>query len=341
MNKCQQATLCISNSGESALFQHCTSLKLCLGLTSLSHVIRYCSYNLTLPVIQKKKMNKILTIIVIFLTTITLSSCTQKKMEYVDFEKSYKMYFIDVHYQNIKHSECNFIETYKNFYIDEHAFLDILKNELILEKSKIKGTDCLYAVTILQENEITFGAFLDMEHGIINASNIYDFDIEKFLANKEKFKKLEAFEVNCYSLSKTKKLINDIENAGGYIFGYTGNEEPNVFSYLGRMKLLVAPSLIEPNMEYEKIKKRLVGKFSKLDEIDIISYHNIQEDSITIEILCNKNFSSQMPEGFQVLEPFTDSINLPFAVYDMSNLKIRQTAKKLNIINLEIKDLND
>jgi hypothetical protein len=286
-------------------------------------------------------MNSRQAIVIIILSILVFSSCAQKKLKYVDIDKSYKMYFIDIAYQEERFSECNFIETFGNFYISEQDFLPLLKNEIIKEKTQLERTGCLYAITIMQEGKITFGGFLDAENGIINTSKIYNFDLEKLSSQKDYFKKLEAFEVNCFSISKTEEFINELEKEGGYIFGYTGVKKNDVFNYAGRMKLVIDSTIIEPNQDYEKIKKSIVEKFVHLDDIEIIRYTYSSGDSITLEILCNNDFSKKMPTGFEIIEPLTDSINLPFAVYDIPDFTIKSVANKMNIETLSIRNLNN
>lgn len=286
-------------------------------------------------------MNSMKTLMLLIIATLLLSSCSERKMQSVDFEKSYKMYFIDVFHQKEKFSRCDFIKSNQNFYIDQKDFLEIFENRLIQDKSKFINSDCIYSITVIQDSEIKFGAFLNVEDGKLKTTESYNFDMEQLITHKAKFKKLEAFEINCYSLSNTSKLINEMEKEGGYIFGVTGENKNDWFSYKGKMKLLVEPSLIETNLPDSLMMKRFEEKFSQLDKIKVISYLKWSKgDSITIELLCNRDFSSNIPQGFEILEHYTDSINLPFTVYYLPESLIKKIADKSKVYNIAIKDLN-
>ncbi len=283
---------------------------------------------------------KTITTIVYIIALITLDSCGHKMMKYVNFEsKDYKMYFIDPFYQMTEFDECDFIKQHKNFYIDDPDFLMTFKDELIKDKTDKIASRCIYLVQIIQDSSIMFGAFLDIKNGIMNTKNGIQFDVENFSNHKDKFKKLESFEVNCFSIKNSKILIEKLHKQGGFMTSVDDLKE-YLDSYNGSMKLSVAPGFIKQNDSWSKKQKSIQKKFAKVEEILVYSYSSDGEDSDEIGILCKNDISEQLPEGFHIIGQYSDSINFPFTVYDLTESEIKRIANENNINTFKIKDLN-
>jgi len=165
-------------------------------------------------------------LILLFSTFAGLISCNRGPMKDVNLDSGdYKMYFIDISQHHSENRSCEFIERYKNFYIDDNYVLNVFKNELIEEKDhEFRLGKCFYVIQLFQNQEIKFGAFLSLENKKLKRTKVYNFNLEKFETFKKEFKKLEAFIINCYSIKNSKKLISDIEENGGYIHGISGFE---------------------------------------------------------------------------------------------------------------------
>lgn len=276
------------------------------------------------------------------LILIGLKSCDSTPLNKIDFESpGYKMYFIDIAHFTIPDRDCEFIDKYQNFYVDDQEVLRSFKNELVQEKASFsKVTNCFYVIQLLQNNEIKFGAFLYPDSKQLRTLNTYLFDLKKFETYNREFKKLEAFMVNCYSIKGSVKLISDFEKSGGYIHGVSGAENQPFRNYSGRIKLLVDTSQINQNLEYEKIEKKIKEDFSHIEEI-YITHYSLLNDSIKIDILCSSDISDNIPKGYRIIESFNDSTTTEMYVYDLQRRIIDSIIVHNNIIGVEIIDLNE
>ena len=265
-------------------------------------------------------------------------------MNNVDFNSTdTKMYFIDLSSDYGNFDSCDFIEKYKNFYIDDILLIQKFNNELRKDKSRMnyQNTSCYYGLQIIQKGKIKYGAYLDVKNKQLIESSNYKFDLEKFKSFNEKFKKLDAFKINCKSLEQIKRLLSEFKANGVYVYESEYFKEKRLFDYNGVISLTCTNSNHNNLVDWEEIEKSIKKDFLNIDHIEILSYSSLESGSFKMDVLCTRDLAKELPEGYQIEVNYTDSINLPFRVYDFSEKDINKIIEKFNIGSVEIKDLNE
>lgn len=284
------------------------------------------------------------TFLIIIFFIIVVSSCSTHQMNNVDFDSTdTKMYFIDIKSDYGNFDSCNFIEKYKNFYIDDLTLIQTFNKELRKDVSRMNysNTSCYYVLQIIQKGEIKYGAYLDIKNKQLIESSNYKFDLDKFESFSDKYIKLDAYKINCNSLKQIKILASEFETSGAYIYEHEYFKENRIFDFNGVISLTCTDSNHGNLMEWDEIEKSIKKDFKNIDHVGIFSYSSTKSDSVKIDLFCTKDISKILPLGYQIVENYTDTINLPFRVYDLSEKEINKIIKKNNLRSIEIVDLNE
>jgi len=260
-------------------------------------------------------------------------------MKVVDFGSTdSKMYFIPLDQLSETRDTNDFINKYRNFYIDDTSFLKIFSDELIGEKTQRQRSNCRYAFQLVQDSIMKFGGILDIRNGIILTSDFYHFDLNRFNQHKDKFKRLDSYEINCYSIKQTKTLLKAFENHGGLISGYSRLVDKSFHNYYGRTKVMMEP--IQIKFDESLDSRDLIKKKLDIDDIEIMSFLMGENDSLEVQVLSVSDFSDNLPKEIKVIESYTDSIDLPFNVYDLEKSVIDMIIQKNSINDYKLTDLN-
>ena len=192
---------------------------------------------------------------------------------------------------------------------------------------------------MIQDSTTNFGGMLDVSNSIVMTSDFYHFDLNRFNQYKKKFKRLNSFAINCYSIKQTKTLLKAFETLGGFFTGYSQLVDKTIHKYNGRTKVLIQP--IEINQAHETSDGRdYIKKILAVGDIEIMSFSSVENDSLAVEVLSMKDISENLPKGIKIIESYTDSIDLPFNVYDIEKSLIDMILQKNSIQNYSLIDLN-
>lgn len=283
-----------------------------------------------------------------FLTLILISlfiiSCGQKPLEDINFAKgNYKMYFFIPPSDPDFAGENEFQNEFKNFYIEDRTVLEKIKNQVIKEKvTERVASPAIYILRLEKDRVVVDGGILFVEtNEILYYKGKYRFDFSELEKFKSSFKKLNSFEINCLTASNTQKFIEFVESSNGFIYG-AEKESTSYKDYKGKIDLLTNSSNLNPRESggWEKIENNIKNDFKELGEIKIIylSFHSA--DSLFVSLLLKDDFTSQIPEEYEILSPFTDTVNMPVQVIDIERDKIVNFFKSNDISEYKIKELN-
>ncbi len=289
------------------------------------------------------KTRKIYFVILIAISLLTVSF-VEKPLSEIDFSNGdYKLYcyvipgtinsqeFNDFHFEN------------KNFYIDDKSTLEKIKNSIIGEKSDTqKPYGYLYALQLVLNGEIIDGGAIDTDNKeIIYYNGKYKFDLKEFTKFKGNFKRLDSYEVNCVTISNTKHFLKFVENSTGFIFKNYKEEENPLIRFNGKIDLKSDTSNADFRIGWEMFQNKFSSDFSDIGEITILHSDYNGGDSINVTMLWKSDYSSRLPKGYRIINQYTDTLNLPIQVYDISKEKIIDFFKNNGIQGFTIKDLNE
>lgn len=285
----------------------------------------------------------------VILATLIIISCNKnpivnnKNMDNVDLTSNkLKMYFIKVNTNNV--NQCYFIKEYKNFYIDKSDIIKIFRDKLIKNETERLPllSKCSYIIHILQDGEIKYGAMLDILNKRIAGSKNFNFDLNEFEKYKDNFKKLESYEIRFKSLKTMNFVMNRIKELSGFIPGISDMKEDDfsILNFKGRILLLADSNYIITRRNREEIIEKFMNDFRGIGNIKLMSYYPSEKDSFTFEILCEKDISKYIPAKFKIIEPFNDSIDLAFDIYDIKGKKIEEIIYNKGYKDIVLIDLN-
>ncbi len=291
-------------------------------------------------------MNKTISNQIIFIIIlIGVYSCNSRPFDKTDFtENEIKLYCYSIPHDTLFHEPNQFRERFPNFYIDDEITLRLIKEEVIKEKSNKQQHASNFIIFRLEdEKEIVDGGILDIDNGeYLYHNGKYNFDLEKFKSFQNKFKKLDAYEINCKTISNTKKLLDFVDKNDGFNYNNTKKEKHPILYFNGKVELLSDKSSLdlENTNGWKDIEKHIIDDFRKLGKIKIKHYSALSPDSIFITILVQQDISNSLPVGYKLFKNYTDTTDVPVRVYDISENQIVDFFEQNSIKDYEIKDLN-
>lgn len=285
----------------------------------------------------------------VLLVTLIIISCNKnpivnnKNMDNVDLTSNrLKMYFIKVNTNDV--NQCSFIKEYKNFYIDKSEIIKIFRDKLTKNETERLPllSKCSYMIQILQDGVIKYGAMLDILNKKIAGSKNFDFDLNEFEKYKDNFKKLESYEIRFNSLKTMNIIMNGIKELGGFLPGISDikKEDFSILNCKGRILLLADSNYIITRLNRKDIIEKFMNDFKGIGNIKLMSYYPSERDSFTFEILCEKDITKSIPAKFKIIEPFNDSIDLTFDIYDIKGEKIEEIIYNKGYNDIVLIDLN-
>nr|WP_319571740.1 hypothetical protein [uncultured Draconibacterium sp.] len=282
------------------------------------------------------KHTKLLILVLLFFTFSCGTRDTSPYKE-INFKSGkYKIYFVR-HNSEYNVDTSRFAKEYPNFYIDNVETLTKLGDLFFSEQTEESNVNISYQLVIISEdNQTFFGGWLDMNNKKIKYGKTYNIDFKKFVQYQSSFKKLDCSIINIKSIKRAKELIYQLENSGGFVFGFTNNPSQTMLDYQGVFKLLTDSTKIDNHQEGYLIDKQIEKLFSKYGDFKLgdMSFH--KQDSFMIQIYCDSIFYNNITNKYQIIEPFTDSIDFSFTVLGLSNEKIMKNANSLGIEEIEI-----
>jgi hypothetical protein len=268
-------------------------------------------------------------------------SCGKKPLECIDFtDGNYKMFFF---YQTMPPSmiEPNeFKDKYKQFYIDDNATLETIKSTVTQGKVRNYGHSMvIYILRLEKDGKFVDGGILGIESNVFYYYNgVYKFDFNELEKLNNYFKKLNSFEVNCITASHTNDFIEFVEKSSGYIYG-SEFEKMSLKGIKGKIDLTTTISRLslEKFEDWSQVEKILLNDIEK---IGIIKSSHLVGDSIFLTLLLKDYSIAKIPEKYEVVKPFSDTINAPLQVINNDLESLVTFFEINNITEFEIKDLN-
>jgi len=279
------------------------------------------------------------------LISLFLISCGGKPLSKIDFTKGdYKLYFYSLPGQDNGQDTNSFFVKHNNFYITDNSILKNIKEDVIIEKSNRKTSyNFLYALRLVQDGEIIDGGILDVVNGeILYHNGKYEFDLRQFEKHIDGLEVLNSFEVNCVTISNTKKFFDFVDDSGdGFIFTNSEDGENPIIKFNGIVDLITDTTNVDFSSGYDGFQKRFVSDFKDLGDIAILSSNFGGGDSITLTMLWEKDYTSNLPTGYRITKQYNDTIDLPLQVYDIKKEGIISFFLENRIEGYEIIDLNE
>lgn len=255
----------------------------------------------------------------------------------LNFESGkYKIYFVG------NNSEYNldtsaFAKKYPNFYIDDVKTLTKLGALFFSEPTENSNLNLSYELVIIsKDNKTFFGGWLDLNNNKIKYGKTYNFDFKKFDQYQSNFKKLDCSIIKIKSIKNAKELIHQLENSGGYVYGFTNNPSQTLLDYEGVFKLLTDSTKIDNHQEGYLIEKQIEKLFSKYGDFKLGDMSFYKQDSFVIQIYCDSNFYNKIANRYRIIEPFTDSVDFSFKVLGLSTETIMKNAKSIGVNHFEL-----
>jgi len=248
----------------------------------------------------------------------------------------YKLYFIGIDNRyNIDTSE--FKKEHPNFYIDNIETLNKLKEIFFTKPAENGHVNISYDLVIIAKDGNTyFGGWIDLKNNKIRYSETYNLDLKRLNEFHHDFKELNSNHIKVKSILAAKKLVETLEKHGGYIYGFTNNPNETMLDYDGVIKLLTDSTQINNNHQRsELLRKQINQRFSKYGRFMLGKVSFIKQDSIELQLYCDSNFSTNIGKTFQILEPFSDSVDISFKVYGLSKESIIEKVKSIGIEEIE------
>ena len=270
-------------------------------------------------------------------------SCGQKPLENIDLsEGNYKMYFFYPMQPPNMEEPNEFKAKYKNFYIDDKSALEKIQNQIVQERITEFGASLnIYILRLEKDGEVVDGGILGIEaNEFMYYNGRYIFDFSELEELNKYFKKLNSFEVNCITASHTQDFIEYVENSDGFIYG-SDNEQTSFKGFKGKIDLVtqVSKLTVEEFKGWKQVEKIIVDDFDKIGETKI-NYASQVGDSIYLSLLLKDDYTSKIPEKYEIIKPFSDTINVPLQVINIDKDRILNFFGNNDITKYEIKDLN-
>jgi hypothetical protein len=254
----------------------------------------------------------------------------------IDFNSGdFKLYFIGFDNEfNIDTS--GFKRDYPNFYIDNVETLSKLEDMFFTEPIENTHVNISYELVIITKDDNTyFGGWIDLPNNKIKYSKTYNLDFKKFSEYRNDFKNLNTNHIKIKSIRTAKDLIDKLEKSGGYIYGLTNNPKETMLDFDGVFKLLTDSTQINNHQTGEQLRKQINQRFSKYGSFKLGDMSFMKQDSFELQFYCDSNFYYNLADRFQILEPFTDSVDFSFKVYGLLKEKIIEESKAIGIEELE------
>ena len=80
--------------------------------------------------------------------------------------------------------------------------------------------------------------------------------------------------------------------------------------------------------------------FKSIGKVKVLDFSFRGGDTITFSLLTEKDFSKQIPVGYNIQKAFTDSLNIPILLYDLEESKIIEFFERNRIMDYEVENLN-
>ena len=274
--------------------------------------------------------------IIILLTIILGCNPGDNPYKDIDFQSgNYRLFFIGMD-NDVRVATSEFKEQYPNFYIDNIEALsqirDIFFNNPI-DKSHIGIS---YEILIVdEENKTYFGGWLDIENYKMRYSKTYNLDFERFYQYRSEFKELSTNNIKIKSIGTARKLVNQLEKSGGYVYGFTNNPNGTILDFDGSIKVLTNSTQIDNHQSGEQVREQIMRQFSKYGRFKLGELSFMKQDSFELQFYCDSNFYDNIKGKYQIIIPFTDSIDYSFKVFDLHRDEIVEIVKAIGIEELE------
>ena len=132
-----------------------------------------------------------------------------------------------------------------------------------------------------------------------------------------------------------------IEENLGFVAGYTGMENKQIFEYNGKIGMTVESSHIDESKKWDFIKKQIENDLSNFGDIEVINYSSINRNYAKFEILSKTNAPNSIHPKYRISQPFTDSLDMPILAFDISKEKIEILFKEHEMNGMKIINLNE
>ena len=271
-----------------------------------------------------------------------LISCENKPLVNANLaDGEYKLYFIIPPGNQTMRKTIDFHEKYGSFYISNPNKLEILQKEIIQNKTSGRtSSNSYYFLRLTNDKKFVDGGVIDLEnHEFLYHNGKYDFDVDELEKLHEDFIPLNSFQVDCRTITNSNKFFEFMLESSGFIYNI-GNDKNPLAKFKGKVGLKTGAQGIDFSGGIENIQNKFRKDFENLGEILFLETSYQGGDSISLSMLWQEDFSNRLPDGYRIIKPFSDTINLPIFVYDIDKTEIRNFFENERIKDFIIRDLN-
>lgn len=299
--------------------------------------------------IKTSRLIGLIFIVLILAMALYLVSYFKKPFSGENFSKGqYILYCYSIpHYISSGKEKSNRFK-FNSFFIDNADALEKIKNEVVqdMDIERTSSND-LYALTLLKEGKNVDGGILDIENNVILYYNgKYKFNTQAFLKLEKYFNLLEAYKVNCVTYENTNKFVAFVKKSNGFMYDALGDGEYPTYGYNGVIKLFADTTVLSSNSYYGMkilayIQKQIDRDYKGIADVKVSSYSYYGNDTVNISLLCKEDISDKLPDGYKIAQPYTNKIDVPIYVYNLSKKQLIDFFDKSGITGYKIVDLNE
>lgn len=271
----------------------------------------------------------------IALVIITMVSCKSSSFfEEVDFNEGDKLVF---EYLNddyiIPDNDHEFHKKHGHFYISDINTLNYFK-ELVKEKTRrpFENSGSAYMIKVIGKDKNYFLGMYDLKKEVMFSDSYYKVRVEDVEKLSDKFIAIEKYKISFKTFPSLKKGIELLKENNFDVLNYEQIKESGIAEYVGITRVRTTRKEFSNRQSIESIMHKIKSDFAKVDfKFDLLNIY-ANTDSIQFEIASNNCIKESIPEKYEIIKPFGETIDfLGIKAYNIDNVDLKALFEKNNI----------
>ena len=225
------------------------------------------------------------------------------------------------------------------FYIeDELVINEIVHNWRFKRNSKRKLLRTFYKISLTSGNEIIWDGILNIdERQLILHNGDFEFEVDSLMKYRPYFLKTEGNLVICKNIKECRVIYHELLKHNVFIPIQKMNGINPLFVFNGKMILQYKP--LTKNESLPEVRIKIINELEVDNLASVISIDYKKEGLYLIEIACREDITNTISSSYEVIESFSDLLEINLPVYGLQLKDIERIISELEITNFEVKPM--